>query len=185
MFRRLVPGGAPSFWVPHAQGCEALPGSVLHTTGRACLCTGGTRPRLGLCSGMVPPRPAPSWVTVRGAAWLQVKGFCSPCEGPPWALAFIFLCDLQQVTQHLCAPGGEKRTQRIRASSSGTAQGPVGTLLLEGWLAGGRCCEGVPLPCPPLSGWPPPLLSFSVLSCRGCSLRPSLQGSGDQIRPSV
>lgn len=135
---------------------------MLHTTGRACLCTGGTRPRLGLCSGMVPPRPAPSWVTVRGAAWLQVKGFCSPCEGPPWALAFIFLCDLQQVTQHLWAPGREKRTQRIRASSSGTAQGPVGTLLLEGWLAGGEVLRGSPAALPP-SQWV--ATSTSELQC--------------------
>lgn len=154
-------------------------------TGRVCLCADGTRPRPGPCSGMVPPRLVPSWVTVCGAAWLQVKGFCPPCEGPPWALAFIFLCDLQQVTQHLWAPGGEKRrTQRIRASSSGTAWGPVGTLLLEGRLVGGGLRRS-PAALPPVGGWPPPFLSFSVLSCQQRSLRPSLQGSEDQIRPLV
>lgn len=64
------------------------------------------------------PRPllrnsAPSRITVDRAAWPQVKEVCPPWEKPDRALAFIFLCDLQQVTQPLWAPERwERRAQR-------------------------------------------------------------------------
>lgn len=108
---------------------------------------------------------------------------------------FIFLCDPQQVTQPLWAPGRERRAQRFEAIGSSqpvsslTAREPTGSSCWRGgwWVGweGRRPQLSSAASLPPLGGRSPPFLSLRVLPCRVGSLRSSLQGSGDQVRPSV
>lgn len=167
--------------VPHLSGSlmprgASLPGSVLHHDGPGPVsAAGGTRPQAWASAQEWCPAPRPSWVTVRGAAWLQVKGFCSPCEGPP-GLWLSFSCVTFSKSLSISAPlvgkkDAEDQGQQLRHSAGTSGDPPAG-----GVAGGGRCCEESRCLAPSPGGWPPPLLSFSMLSCRGCSLGPLLAG---------